>query len=50
MQNYPRRKNWVGCSLKVRREIHLAENLKERDNLEYLGVNERIIIKWTLDK
>jgi hypothetical protein len=24
------------------------ENLKERDNVEYLGMNGRIILKWIL--
>jgi hypothetical protein len=33
-----------------RKEVHtgfLLENLSERDHLQYLGVDGRIILKWT---
>jgi hypothetical protein len=40
---------WAGHELKERREMHKGfgwGNLKERDNTEGLGVNERVILKW----
>jgi hypothetical protein len=43
--------SWILFSDAVRRKIHSGfwwVNLKERDHLENLGIDERIILKWVL--
>jgi hypothetical protein len=40
--------NLVRCSIDVRHKKKFTEKVKARHHVEYLGVNDRVILKWIL--